>query len=198
MAIDSTTTAGDLVAALRRYLPLDEAQAGQLQRMSRPARVLRGEHLFRPGEVCRRLFFMARGLVRCYYLFDDKEVNLRLICDGSAVLPLTSLVTQQPAQEHIQCLADCEGWWLSLEDMLRPDTAAAWEPLRRVLAERHYLSMERRLLTIQYKSAAQRWRYFCETMEPRIVAETPALHIASYLGVTPESLSRIKHGPAAS
>lgn len=196
MTANSTTAPADLVAALRRYLPLDEALAADLRRMARPARVPRGEHLFRPPEVCRRLFFMAQGLVRSYYLFDDKEVNLRLICDGSAVLPLTSLVTQQPAQEHIQCLADCEGWWLPLDDMLRPATAAAWEPLRRVLAERHYLSMERRLLTIQYKSAAQRWRYFRQTMEPRIVAETPAVHVASYLGVTPESLSRIKHGPA--
>ena len=192
------TPSTDLIAELRRYLPLGETQAAELQRLSRPARVARGEHLFRPDEVCRRLYFMARGLVRSYYLFDDKEVNLRLICDGSAVLPLTSLITQRPAQEHIQCLADCEGWWLSLEDMLHPRRAAAWEPLRRVLAERHYLSMERRLLTIQYKSASQRWQYFKRTMEPRIVAETPAVHIASYLGVTPESLSRIKRGPATS
>jgi CRP-like cAMP-binding protein len=195
MATDDTA---GLLAALRRYLPLDEAQTEELRRMARPARVPRGEHLFRPPEVCRRLFFMARGLVRSYYLFDDKEVNLRLICDGSAVLPLTSLIMQEPAQEHIQCLADAEGWWLSLDAMLRPESAPAWEPLRRVLAERHYLSMERRLLTIQYKSAAQRWEYFRRTMEPRIVAETPVMHIASYLGVTPESLSRIRRGPGAS
>lgn len=193
MAADDTA---DLAAALRRYLPLDDVQAAELRRMARPARAARGEHLFRPPEICRRLFFMTRGLVRSYYLFDDKEVNLRLICDGSAVLPLTSLITQQPSQEYMQCLSDAEGWWLPLEAMLRPETAPAWQTLRRVLAERHYLSMERRLLTIQYKSAAQRWEYFRRTMEPRIVAETPVMHIASYLGVTPESLSRIKRGPA--
>lgn len=186
----------DLIESLRAYLPLDERQADSLQRLARPVRHARGEHVFQPPAVCRQLFFMTRGLVRSYYLFDHKEVNLRLLCDGSAVLPLGSLITQQPSREHIQCLADSEGYLLSLEAMLQPASAPAWEPLRRVLAERHYLSMERRLLTIQYKTATQRWRAFRETMEPRIVAETPAVHVASYLGVTPESLSRIKRGRA--
>ena len=66
------------------------------------------------------------------------------------------------------------------------------EALRRILAEGHYLSMERRLRMLQGKSAPERYAYFLEHMEPEIVRGMPGYHVASYLGVTPESLSRVR------
>jgi hypothetical protein len=56
----------------------------------------------------------------------------------------------------------------------------------------HYLSLERRLRMIQLKRAKQRYAYFCQVMPTEIVQGMPNFHIASYLGITPEALSRIK------
>ena len=68
----------------------------------------------------------------------------------------------------------------------------ALERCRRLMAEQHYLSMERRLRMLQHKSAAERWQAFRAAMPERIVHETPGYHVASYLGITPESLSRVR------
>lgn len=178
----------DLLAAVARYTTLPADEVGQLRRVARPATFARHRHLFQPPEVCRHLFFILSGLVRCYYLFEDREVNLRLLCDGSAALPLSSYLTQTPTFEYVQCLTEAQGYIVPLP----ANGAAGLEQLRRVLAERHYLSMQRRLLTLQYKTARQRYRYFQQHMEAKIVRDTPALHIASYLGLRPESLSRIR------
>jgi hypothetical protein len=57
----------------------------------------------------------------------------------------------------------------------------------------HYLSLERRLKMIQHKRAKDRYDYFCQMMPKEIVSAMPNFHVASYLGLTPEALSRIKN-----
>ena len=104
---------------------------------------------------------MVNGLVRCFYILEEKEVNLRLLCDGSAVLAYSSFIQQSPSQEYIQCLADCEGYVFSLKDI---DSVRKHVPqielYRRMMAERHYLSMERRLFTLQFKTAEEKYQHF--------------------------------------
>src|SRR5262249_49384177 len=136
--------------------------------------------------VCRSLFFLLDGVVRSYYIVGDKEINLRLLADHSAVAAYSSLITGLPSEEFVECLTDCYGYLIPFDPLVE------WEAVRRVLAERHYMSMELRLLMIQHKTARQRYREFMKAVDPRIVRDTPARHVASYLGITPECLSRIK------
>jgi len=153
----------------------------------------KGEYIFDINTTCNQLFYMLKGLVRCFYTLEDKEVNLRLMCDGSAVLAYSSFIQQSPSHEYIQCLTNCEGYTFSLKDIKPLSTKVPQiELYRRMVAERHYLSMERRLFTLQFKTAEEKYRYFIREMEEKIVSQTPAHHIAHYLGITPESLSRVK------
>ena len=184
-----------LLDALSPYITIDESQQEQLSQVFTPTHFDKGEFIFQPDESPNSLFFLTDGLVRCYYLNDDKEVNLRLMTNNSAVLPFASYITKQPSDEYIQCMSDCKGYILQFETLNEANFPShSVNDMRRVLAERHYLSMERRLRMLQLKTAEQRYRYFCEVMEHRIVYETPAYHVASYLGITPESLSRVKRG----
>lgn len=149
-------------------------------------------YIHRAGEVCDEMFYITDGLVRCYYLYEDREINLRLLCEPSAAIALTSFVERQPSREFIQCMSDARGYRVRMRQMLDEVPGITGERIARIVAERHYLSMERRLLTLQRKSAAERYAYFKAQVEPRIVHETPGYHIASYLGITPEAFSRIK------
>ncbi len=158
-----------------------------------PRSFAKGEHLFKAGEVCDHLFVMIRGLVRCYYLHEDKEVNLRLLCDPTIVLAYSSYIQKAVSREYIQALEPCEGFMFHRAQMEAAiEVFPALQRLTTNFAERHFLAMENRLLMIQYKSAEERLRFFLENTDPALIERTPAVHIASYLGMTPESLSRIK------
>ncbi|WP_353295001.1 Crp/Fnr family transcriptional regulator [Thalassolituus maritimus] len=122
-----------------------------------------------------------------------KEVIYRLMTDGSMVLGYSGFITGKPATEDIECLQECSGFWIRIRDLegLR-DSNPAIDRIYRYLAEQHYLTMERRLMMLHHKSAEQRYRFFLEHMSPKIVSATPMNCIASYLGVTAESFSRMK------
>jgi len=151
-----------------------------------------GETMFREHEVCRDIVIVTSGLVRAFYVHDDREVNLRFLCSPSVATAMASLITGEPAKETVAAVTDVTGFrsrWLDFEDATE---GVAVERMRRTLAEGHYLSMERRLRMLQGKSAPERYAYFLEHMEPEIVRSMPGYHVASYLGVTPESLSRVR------
>ncbi len=153
----------------------------------------KGELICRVGDKPTHLFYMTRGLVKCFYLAEGKEILLRLLTDNSAVLAYSGFITDSPSSEYIECLTDCEGIWLPIQSLenMRSDNPGI-DIIFRYMAEQHYLSMERRLMMLQHKTSEDRYRYFCKTMESNIVESTPMHCIASYLGITPESFSRMK------
>lgn len=180
------------------FVPLSAADRERIARLASTKSFARHEQVFGAGKVPDRLFVLATGLIRVYYLHEDREVNLRLLTDGSIVVPLSAYITGTPSPESIQCLTDCRGWFLPLDALAGTGVdPLVIERARRIMAEQHYLSMERRLRMLQHKSAEERWRDFCAHMPAKIVRETPGYHVASYLGITPESLSRVRRpGPS--
>jgi len=183
----------DLIALFESWMPLDGTDREHLLKHAVPSRFSRGDHLYVTGKSVDRIFLMREGLARVYSVHDDREVNLRLLCDGSVVVPLAALITGTPAQENIQALADGEGWFLPHAALERGGFSPLLpERCRRLMAEQHYLSMERRLRMLQHKSAEERWQAFRAWMPEKIVRDTPGYHVASYLGITPESLSRVR------
>ena len=104
---------------------------------------------------------------------------------------MPSLITGEPSDEWVSAIVPVLGYrgdLCVLEERLPSLTMR----IRRILAEQHYLSLERRLRMLQYKSVSERYAYFRMHMEPEIVRNTPGYHVASYLGLSPETLSRVR------
>lgn len=185
-------TAAQLMAYLGQWVAVGEAQAAPLLRYLRPCRYARGEHLFGFGDTVDELVLLRDGLVRSYYLHDDREVNLRLLSAPAAAMPYNSYLTQTPADESLQAMTAVQGYRVRFRAYCREQPGLLAESMRRELAERHFLALQRRLRMLQSRTAAQRYAFFLAHMEPEIIAGTPAYQVASYLGITPESLSRVK------
>lgn len=83
------------------------------------------------------------------------------------MIALASFVRGMPSEETVQALTEVEGVMVRFDDLVEAHPGQTVEHLRRVLAEQHYLSMERRLRTLQWKSAHERWTYFQRTWNRR-------------------------------
>lgn len=174
------------------FLALSAADVALMKPYLRPGAWEPGEPLFREGEICRDVVLLGSGLVRAYYIHEAREVNLRFLCAPAVAVAMSSFITGQAANETVQAVTAVTGFRARLSDFCAEHPGELAERTVRVLVERHYLSMERRLRMLQWKSAQERYAYFLEHVEPEIVEGMPGYHIASYLGVTPESLSRVR------
>lgn len=145
------------------------------------------------GRKSASLHFIVSGLVRNYHLKDGKEVTTYLACDGGIAASYSSFITQGISPENIQCLEDTHTLSISYEKMTwLYKQLAQWQVIGRILAEQQYLCMADRILKLHATPAKEKYLAFLESQPAKIVQQTPLNYVASFLGIAPESLSRIR------
>lgn len=179
-------------AILSFVAPLPSASLQKLLDITSLLEYPKGYLLFREGRRNRDVYFMADGLARVYYLCDATEVNLLFGIEGELLVSLKSYVENQPGYENIELLEPCElikMEFTQLQYLYESDTAIAnWG---RKLAERALIETEERLMSRQFKTATQRYKELIEKY-PYLLQRVQLGHIASYLGVSQVTLSRIR------
>jgi len=173
------------------YLTLKPSILQEMERYLHPIHLEAGQMLYPYGKICRDVVLLTQGLVRAYYIYEARDVNLRLLCGPAVVAAFSSLIEEAPSEEWVEAVTEIRGYRAELAP-LQYNNPLLYERIHRILAQRHYLALERRLKMLQCKSALERYTFFCERMEPDIVNAMPGYHVASYLGISPETLSRIR------
>lgn len=145
------------------------------------------------NKVSSAIHFIVNGLVRTYYVRDGKEITSYLASDNGFVSSYSSFINQTRSIENIQCIEASKTLSISYKDMhelyrLIPQ----WEKVGRILAEQNVLCLADRLLKLHAIPAKEKYLDFLKTSSDKIVQRTPLIHIASFLGIAPESLSRIR------
>ena len=191
---DATTQAyRRLLQQISSYADFTEEEQALITAKFRPGSFAAREHLLYGEATCKELHFVASGLVRAYHLMEDKEITTYLSCDDGFISSYASFVTQSPSAEHLQCLEPTEVLTISHAAMQQLyHEVPNWQVIGRVLAESHYLCMADRVLKLQALPAREKYLDFLATAPIKVVQRTPLVHIASFLGITPESLSRIR------
>ncbi|WEK34986.1 MAG: Crp/Fnr family transcriptional regulator [Candidatus Pseudobacter hemicellulosilyticus] len=152
----------------------------------------RGEYLITEGQVCRRLYFLQQGCLRGYYTLDGKEITHWFGFENDFVTSFHSFITQQPAVESIQLLEGCVLWSISKEALQSIlNSHHELERLLRIAYEKYYIKLEERFVNAQFKTAKELYEDLLERT-PHIIERVPLGHVASYLGISQETLSRIR------
>lgn len=152
----------------------------------------KGEHLVREGERCRRLYFLESGALRGYYNLEGKEITHWFAFAQDFVTSFHSFITEQPAVENIQLLEGSILLAISKERLNRLlDAHHEIERLLRIAYEKYYIRLEERYVNAQFKTATERYEDLLK-QTPHIVERVPLGYIASYLGISQETLSRIR------
>ncbi|WP_020397004.1 Crp/Fnr family transcriptional regulator [Thiolinea disciformis] len=154
----------------------------------------RGEALLRQNELWQQVFLIETGLIRLYFLRSDgREFNKNFYREGQLVCPLTPHMLHKPALFGISCIENCTIWQCSATSFMEIlQGHHAWN-----LVQSHFLSQlvdhklqrEHDLLSL---SAKERYTAFCER-QPELASRIPLVQLASYLGITDVSLSRLRH-----
>ncbi|MHC5310041.1 Crp/Fnr family transcriptional regulator [Myroides sp. LJL116] len=152
----------------------------------------KGHILLRANYVEKNIYFIQKGIVRAYAPLEQQDVTFWFGEEGQAILSMRSYVESEKGYENIELLEDCELYEIqiaTLTNLYNQDIHIAnWG---RRLAERELLKLESRLVSFELLSAKERYDEFI-AKSPSLLQRVPLKYIASYLGITPVSLSRVR------
>jgi len=172
------------------HLRLSASEVRTIAASMIPIRRAPAESLFSAADAPSAFVLFERGLVRTYAIdADGRERNLRFLAGPNLAAALSSVIRGTATEEWVAAVTAVEGY---RGDFNALQSHPQFGALMRALAEQHFLSLERRVRTLQQPFAKARYRVFVEEMDPAIIEAMPDHHVASYLGVTPETLSRAK------
>jgi CRP-like cAMP-binding protein len=154
--------------------------------------IARRQFLLREGEVCRHVAFINQGCLRYFYTKESQEVTGYLFFENSFITDYHSFLTQQPAIQNIDAIEDSDLLLLSYGDMhTLYGRISAWERFGRMVAESLFICAQQRSTSLLFDSAETRYLKLIKE-RPSVLERVPQHIVASYLGITPETLSRTK------
>jgi CRP-like cAMP-binding protein len=182
-----------LITYLHSIYPLSQMLTEHLRDILQTKEFHKNEFLLRAGTTCKQIFFIESGLVRCFYTSGKEDVSCWFMKEGDVVISAESFFSQQPGYENIRAMEHTQAYyirWEQLQYIYRhfPE----FNFIGRVLTEKYYILSERRLYAIRLQSASCRYDYLVNDT-PELVNRVPVRHLASYLGISRETLSRIRH-----
>jgi CRP-like cAMP-binding protein len=186
-----------LRALLQRYVPLADAEWARFVGLLRPRRLRRGAHLVRAGERVHALSFVVSGVLRRYYVVEGREVTTGFLVEHSFATDHPALCSDAPSESNLQALTGASLLSVDragLERLARGH--AAWRELAPAAGLALARRRERRQIELLSRSPEERYRDLLRQC-PALVDRVPHYHIASYLGITPESLSRLRRRQAS-
>jgi CRP-like cAMP-binding protein len=172
-------------------------ETGQLKTFFTPKKLRKRQYLLQEGEVCKFLAFTEKGLLRLYSV-DDKGIEhmMQFAMEGWWIVDIYSFLTGEPSRYNIDAMEDSELLLLSHENFEAMMKALpVMERYFRILFQNNIIAKERRLESSITHGAEERYRQFEQTY-PNFIRRIPLNLIASYLGITPETLSRIRRNLA--
>lgn len=173
---------------------LSEAEATLFAASCTEASYGRGDYFIREGEVSHRIGFLVSGIARVYHLANDKEYTSYFCFPqrNRMVASFESFLTQRPSRESIHFLQDTELILISRSKLYELyEQSPAIQELGRRMAEYNYILAMERIYSLQHDTAQARYEKLLDIYAD-LINLVPHHYIASYLGVTPESLSRIR------
>ena len=177
------------------YCPLSKSAVKGMSAVLQKIDLAKGAFLITEGKVCRHIYFLEKGCLRGFYHQDGKEITYWFGFENNFVTSFFSFITQKPCVEHIQVIEDCALWAISYDDLQKLyNTYPDIERFGRIMNERYYVMLEERFVGNHFKEARERYENLIANA-PHIVQRVPLGYIASYLGITQETLSRIRNKP---
>ena len=187
-----------LLQSIREKISISKEEFDFCKTLFIPKKLRKRQYLLQEGDVCKYTSFVEKGILRTYTV-DEKgnEPILQFSMEGWWIADIYSFLTNEPSPYNIEALEECElllitkpSWDILLEKV------PAFERYFRILIQNNLIATQRRLMSSLSETAEEKYTKLINNF-PGCLQRVPQHMIASYLGITPETLSRIRSQIAA-
>lgn len=181
-----------LLEYFKRFNPLSEEAKTAIEAISKIVVVQKNKDLQSIGHTCKTIYFINKGIARIYYYKDGIDVTDSFALENNIIVRVESLFTGKPSRKGIQVLEDSEIVSIDAQKLFKLyDSYPEIERLFRKIFEASHVETVNRIEGIQFHTAEERYKALLHDA-PDIIQRVPLKYIASYLGITQVSLSRIR------
>lgn len=182
----------NLIEKLRSYIEFNEDEERFINSVFKLKRFAKGEHFLLAGDVCREAAFIERGVFRFYINTDERDATYYFAAENEFICEYPSFLRQRPSDRNIQALETSEIYVISFDDLQRFYKEVVFgERFGRLIAEEIFVDSLQQLASFYADKPAVRYQNFVHRF-PQLVQRLPQYYIASYVGIEPQSLSRIR------
>lgn len=182
----------NLIYILNNAATLSEQAIKILTTLSKTKEYSKGTILVEQNHYCRNIYFIEKGFARGFYYKDGKDVTTWFANENEIITSFCAFITQKPSFENIELLESCTLISIDYNSLQKLyHSFPEFNIAGRLLTEKYYVELEERTLSLQFQSAKQRYNNLLEK-QPYILQKSSLGNIASFLGMSQETLSRIR------
>jgi CRP/FNR family transcriptional regulator, anaerobic regulatory protein len=177
---------------IHTYFGVNKDDLTKISTFFKPVTIKKGDYFLKTGRHSDRLGFVQTGIIREFVFINDKEVTKWISTKGYFVVDLSSFVFQQPARWNIQALTDCELYVIDSEGYQKiGQVIPRWMELEKLFIAKCFTVLEDRVLQHLSMTAEERYNQLFN-FNKELFNQVPLQYLASMLGMTPETLSRLR------
>lgn len=176
----------------RKYSTMTHDELDILESILVPMKFSKGQTILGEGEVCRNIMYIEKGLVRQFYYKKNKEVTEHLGVEGNIIMCIESLFKEEPTKLQVEALEATTIYALPkkrLEEVALHNVNI--QILYRKILEESLILSQVHADLVRFETAQDKYKRICKLM-PKVIMRAPLVYIASYLQMTPETLSRVR------
>jgi CRP-like cAMP-binding protein len=183
----------ELQQYIQSYFPVSKEDLDSIAAAFKETTLEKDDFFLREGQYCDRIAFIRSGLIRIYRLTEDgREVTQWISTPGYFVTDLASFVFDAPGRWNIQALSDCSLFSIDRASYHAiAKSVPKWPELDKHFIARCFILLEERVFRHLHLSAEDRYRELME-QNPELFNQVPLQYLASMMGMTPETLSRLR------
>ena len=182
----------NLIKYCKSFVEIDEASEEDLQYNFLPKKINKKEFLLKDGKICNMVAYVDKGTMRIFHSIDGNELTCDIILENSFVTDFKSLNNGEASAINIQAIDDCDLLIIDKFDLIKLyDTNKHIERLGRVMAEKIAIRTIEIAASLSFDKPEMRFKKLLST-QPELFQKVPQKYLANILGISPESLSRIK------
>lgn len=176
----------------KQYRHLSPEATKALSLIMEPMKLAKGEIFIKEGDIARYVHYVEKGMVRQFYYKNKRDLTEHISYEGNVVICLESYLRQEPTRLMAETLEPSIIWRISKENFYHlTEEIREVELFYRKIFEYSLLVSQQKADDMRFETAHDRYRLLMER-HPEIIKRAPLVHIASFLQMTPETLSRVR------